>query len=110
MEYRDYKYAIMGEFKVFDEYAKQQQERTKERIYNKFSEMYDNIKRMLSELSLEELDGLLNKVRKDEDIPECVEEIIAGIGLAKIVEKHNGSPSVMLTGLLLQMLRGNKDE
>lgn len=112
MEYRDYKYAIMGEFKVFDEYAKEQQEKTKERIYNKFSEMYDNIKRILSKLSVEEMDELLNKVRKDEDIPECIGEVIAGIGIAKVLERHKGEDNsrAVLALLLLQLFGGHKDE
>ena len=112
MEYRDYKYAILGEFKSFDEFAQKMQKRTEELIHDKYDKMHENIKRITSELSIKEIDELIENARKDEDIPEVLVEILAGIGLTKIAEAHKGGDSsrAVLALLLLQLFRGDKDE
>lgn len=112
MEYRDYKYAILGEFKSFDEFAQKQQKRTEEIIHAKFDKMHDNIKLIVNDLSVEEINELITNVRKDEDIPEALVEIIAGIGVTKILKRHEGKDSsrVILALLLSQLFRGGKDE
>ena len=110
MDYRELKYAIMAEFKSFDKYAQIQQKRTEELIHGKFDKMYENIKNITSDLSLDEINELIEKSRIDEDIPEAITEVLAGIGLIKVVEKHNNPDAVMLGILLSMMDRGDSDE
>lgn len=110
MDYTELKYAILGEFKSFDEYAKLKEKTLEKLVHERFNKMHNNMMSITKNLSVEEMDELITRIRKDDDVPEAVEEIVAGIGLIKIAQRHNGIPFELLLELALHIDRGGRND